>query len=78
MDKVQSEARDEAIDIRRVALQLSDTAFNAPEDLVNNEVRLYDVADPSTLIGIAVFINGGDTATSSALSKFFVPMVKCD
>lgn len=64
----------EAIEIGRVGFQLSGTASNTPIDLVNNEVRLYDEANPTVPIATAQF-GASDFATSSIIAQgaFTVP-----
>ena len=59
----------EDIELKQVALQLSDTNLNTPIDLVGRKVTLWD---GSTQIGEATFPTG-DNAISSAISNFVIP-----
>jgi len=68
--RIRFSATNEDIDIRQIALQLSNGASNTPVNLVNREVKLYD-ADSGALLGSAVFPTD-DNATSSAISNFRV------
>src|SRR3989338_6299405 len=60
----------EDIDVKQIALQLSDTALNTPDDLLNREIQLYD--GNAVLIGRAVFTTG-DYAISTNIINFRVP-----
>src|SRR3989344_4034491 len=62
-------ATNEDVDVKQLTLALSDPEFNSPDNLVNQEVTLWDGA---TRVGTAFFASG-DRATSSALVGFRVP-----
>ncbi|TSC69111.1 MAG: SpoIID/LytB protein [Parcubacteria group bacterium Gr01-1014_66] len=65
--RIRYTARNEDIDVRQVALQLSTTASNTPIDLVGRQVTLWD-ATSGTQIGTAVFPTE-DYATSSLIAS---------
>jgi hypothetical protein len=69
--KIKFTATNEDIDLKQVALQLTDIASNTREDLIGNKVTLWDGA---TYVGEAVF-SYSDFATSSAIQAgvFRVP-----
>ncbi|MEK7554511.1 MAG: hypothetical protein AAB518_00805 [Patescibacteria group bacterium] len=75
LTRLKFSASNEDIDIRRVAFQLSDVFSNTPIDLVNQEVKLYDEANPTVVIATAQFAANSDLATSSVISSgtFRVP-----
>lgn len=64
--RVKYSAVNEDIDVKQIALQLTGTASNTPNDLADNKVNLYD-ADTMTLVGTASF-GSGDNATSSLIT----------
>jgi hypothetical protein len=65
----------EAIDLKQVALQLTDVATNTQYDLADRTVRLYDTSN--NLVGSAQFPvaagYSGDHATSTAVTGFRIP-----
>lgn len=71
--RVKYSAVNEDIDIKQIAFKLTGTASNTPNDLVNNQVNLYD-QDTMALVGTAV-VNSTGNATSSLLTAgaFRVP-----
>jgi hypothetical protein len=66
--RIRFDASNEDVDLRQVALQLSGTGSNTPNDLVNREVTLW--TEDGIQIGTAQFsVTQGDFATSSAISS---------
>ncbi|MDO8600093.1 MAG: Ser-Thr-rich GPI-anchored membrane family protein [bacterium] len=64
-------AANEAINLKKVGLQLSMTSFNSPQDLVNEKVTLWDGA---TKVGEAIFTTQTpDFATSTLTADFIIP-----
>lgn len=70
--KLKFAATTENVEIQKVALELSSTASNTPNDLVGRTVKLYDAASPTVAIGEAIF-STGDYATSTLLTNFVIP-----
>jgi len=63
--RIKFSSTEENIDLKQVALQLSDTAQNTPNDLLMRQVSLWTT--DGIQIGTAIFA-AGDYATSSAIS----------
>lgn len=71
-------ALDEDLALQRLAFNLgtgannplTGIASNTPSNLINNDLKIYDEANPTVLLGTAQFTNNGDFATSSLL---FIP-----
>ncbi|OGN27178.1 MAG: hypothetical protein A2941_03310 [Candidatus Yanofskybacteria bacterium RIFCSPLOWO2_01_FULL_49_17] len=66
LSRIKFVATNEDIDLKKVALQLSGTASNTPDELVLSKVTLWD-ATTGLSIGEATF-PAGDNATSSAIA----------
>ncbi len=67
--KIRFAAANENIDLKKVALELTNVASNSPQNLVGGKVTLWD---GTTQVGEAVF-STSDFATSSSLTGFIVP-----
>ncbi|OGF51489.1 hypothetical protein A3I27_03875 [Candidatus Giovannonibacteria bacterium RIFCSPLOWO2_02_FULL_43_11b] len=68
LTRIRFDASNEDIDLRQVALQLSGTGSNTPNDLLNRSVTLWTT--DGVQIGSAQFsVTQGDFATSSAIAS---------
>jgi len=67
LSRIRFSASGEDIDLRQVALQLSGTEFNTPDDLVGRSVSLWTTE--GVQIGTAIFSTQGDYATSSQIAS---------
>ena len=72
LTRITVSALSEDINLRQIALQITNGASNTPIDLVGRTVSLYDVDSPATVIGTANFVTS-DNATGTLAVPLLVP-----